>query len=198
VFGSPLEIFLPQEQERVYIRVFYSTTKAGKASQWLEPSQTAGKHHPYYFSQCQAIHARSLLPCQDTPYLKIQYSASIECPNPLRALMSANRTGEKANEENNSKIYMFSQPIKIPTYLIALAIGNIQGIDVSPRTTVFAEPEIVKAAAKEFEDIEMIMKAGEAIVMPYMWGRYDLLVLPPSLYVHFSLYFIYMFAYSRN
>ncbi|ORZ35467.1 peptidase family M1-domain-containing protein [Catenaria anguillulae PL171] len=183
-FGAPIVIDLPtpalDESSSVKIRVAYATTNKCTAGQWLTPSQTVGKVHPYFFTQCQAIHARSLLPVQDTPSLKITYSATITVPEPLRALMSAHRKGDEPAAKPGFRSFHFDQPTSIPSYLIAIAIGNIDGIQVGPRTTVFSEPEVVKAAAEEFKDTEKIIQAGEEIVMKYEWGNYDLLVLPSS------------------
>ena len=75
--GSKLEIRLPNESSRLKIKVVYSTSENCTALQWLPPEQTAGKTHPYLFSQCQAIHCRSMIPCQDTPSVKAPYSAEV-------------------------------------------------------------------------------------------------------------------------
>ncbi|PKY39774.1 leukotriene A4 hydrolase N-terminal domain-containing protein [Rhizophagus irregularis] len=123
------------------LEISYNTTIQGTAIQWLEPSQTVGKKHPYLFTQCQEIHARSLLPCQDTPCFKITYSANIQVPHPLRALMSAISVGEEEINDDKSKLYKFEQKVKIPSYLIALAVGNLAGKEIGPRSTVWSEPE---------------------------------------------------------
>ena len=76
--GSKLEIQLPAENKNVVeIEISYATTKNCTALQWLTPAQTAGKRQPYLFSQCQAIHARSMVPCQDTPSVKTPYKATV-------------------------------------------------------------------------------------------------------------------------
>ncbi|KAL7749856.1 Leucyl aminopeptidase yscIV [Sorochytrium milnesiophthora] len=182
-FGTPLVIHLHKTEDEdvsVRIRIDYETTDQCTAIGWLAPVQTVGKQHPYLFSQCQAIHARSMLPCQDTPLLKLTYTASVTVPAPLVALMSALRVTDKTQHHGSRSTYHFEQKTTIPSYLIALAVGNIKGIDVGPRTTVFAEPEVVEQAAKEFEDTEKIIQVGEQLIMPYEWGRYDILVLPAS------------------
>jgi aminopeptidase N len=124
----------------------------------------------------QAIHARSLLPCQDTPGIKITYSANVIAPQGLTALMSAVKTGH----DKGTNKFSFKQATSMPSYLIAIAVGNLQGISVGPRTTVWSEPEVVKEAAWEFEDTESFIKVGETLLSPYNWGVYDLLVLPSS------------------
>jgi aminopeptidase N len=142
----------------------------------LSPEQTVGKKHPYLFTQCQAIHARSVVPCQDTPGVKITYSADVTVPEGLIALMSAVHDESK----NSGNTYNFKQVTTIPSYLIALAVGNIEGRRVGPRSTVWSEPEVVEAAAWEFADTESFITTGESLLTPYEWGVYDLLLLPSS------------------
>lgn len=176
IFGSALRISLPSnllEDEEIKLKIEYSTTPKSTAVQWLEPEMTVGKSHPYLFTQCQAIHARSLLPCQDTPMVKHTYSAKISAPEPLRAVMSAHR--------DPSKKHCFHLSVPIPAYLIALAIGNLAEREIGPRSTLFTEPEIIDAASFEFkEETEKFIATAESLLTPYIWGRYDLLVLPGS------------------
>lgn len=140
---------------------------------------SAGKHHPYLFTQCQAIHARSLLPCQDTPFIKAPYTATVRVLKPLTAVMSA-LSSESTVEDEGSRTFSFTQPVPIPSYLIALGVGNLESIEIGPRSRVWAEPEVVKGAAWEFAETESFIATAESIVGPYVWGRYDLLMLPPS------------------
>ncbi|CAL8070181.1 unnamed protein product [Orchesella dallaii] len=161
------------------VEIQYTTSHKCTALQWLDPLQTSGKKHPYAFSQCQAIHARSLLPCQDTPYVKAKYTAEVSVPKELQALMSAVLVGEPTVDGNN-KVYRFEQKIPIPSYLTAIAVGDIVGKSVGPRSTVWAERDVVEAAAYEFAETESMLKAAENIYGKYVWGVYDILVLPPS------------------
>ncbi len=163
---------VPGTPERITLE--YETTDKCTAVQWLTPAQTVGKKHPYLFTQCQAIHARSIFPCQDTPAVKITYSAQVTVPDGLTALMSALPLSFVGN------VFSFDQPVKIPSYLVALAVGNLKGIKVGPRSTVWSEPEVVEAAAWEFADTESFISTGESILTPYVWGVYDLLLLPAS------------------
>ncbi|KAJ2325400.1 Leucyl aminopeptidase yscIV, partial [Coemansia sp. RSA 2702] len=139
---------------------------------------TLGKSHPYLFTQCEEIHARSLLPCQDSPSVKISYSASIRAPKPLTALMSALATGSR--DDGDSTVFSFEQQTTIPSYLIALVVGNLASATISDRCAVWSEPENIDACAWEFAEMETILQTAEDVVSPYLWGRYDLLVLPPS------------------
>lgn len=160
------------------VTIEYATTQDCTACQWLEPSQTVGKKHPYLFTQCQAIHARSLLPCQDSPSIKLTYSANITAP--LRAVMSAVPAGEYKHAAGDKTTFKFEQKQRIPSYLIALAVGNLEEREIGPRSSVWTEPEVMEAAAWEFVDTENFIRTGEALLTPYDWGRYDLLVLPAS------------------
>lgn len=164
-FGSPLVIDLPRAApagSKVQVRVTYHTTPEGMATQWLAPEQTTGKKHPYLFTQCQAIHARSLVPCQDSPSMKAPYTASVSAPQPLIALMSALRDGN--SKEGEWTTYKFKQPVAIPSYLIALAVGHLRGVDVGPRSTVWSEGEMADIGAKEFADTEKFIATAESLV----------------------------------
>jgi len=142
--------------------------------------------HEYAFSfmQCfflsffKAIHARSLVPCQDTPSIKFKYTSSVTVPSPLVALMSAIPTGEPNIVDNSSNQYYIHQDIPIPSYLLALACGLLEKRNIGPRSAVWAEKEIVDEATSEFVDTEKFLKTGEDLTVPYVWGRYDILVLP--------------------
>ncbi|KAF9934607.1 Leukotriene A-4 hydrolase [Linnemannia zychae] len=180
-YGAALTIELEKsisKGDKTKVNVGYATTQECTACQWLEPSQTVGKKHPYLFTQCQAIHARSLLPCQDSPSMKLTYSAEIAAP--LRAVMSAVPAGEAKQADGKNTTFKFEQKQRIPSYLIALAVGNLEGREIGPRSTVWTEPEVLEAAAWEFVDTENFIRTGEALLTPYDWGRYDLLVLPAS------------------
>jgi len=164
--------------ESVTLKISYATSPESMAVQWLPPSQTAGGTHPYMFTQCQAIHARALLPCQDSPGVKSPYTAALTVPDGLVGLMSAICTDFP--EGGGSRVFKFEQTVPMPSYLIAIAAGNLEKRDVGPRTAVWSEPEMVEAGAYEFAETESFVALGEQIMTPYEWGRYDVLLLPPS------------------
>ncbi|XP_001509819.2 leukotriene A-4 hydrolase [Ornithorhynchus anatinus] len=182
--GSPLEITLPSalsKNQEVVVEVSYETSPKSSALQWLTPEQTSGKKHPFLFSQCQAIHCRAILPCQDTPSVKITYYAEVSVPKDLVALMSAVRDGDESDPADATrKIYKFSQKVPIPCYLVALVVGALESRKIGPRTLVWSEKEQVEKSAYEFSETEAMLKIAEDLGGPYVWGQYDLLVLPPS------------------
>jgi leukotriene-A4 hydrolase len=172
--GAPLSIAL-RPDTRV-ARVEYETSPDAAALQWLTPEQTAGGQHPFLFSQCQAILCRTIIPLQDTPSVRITYDATLRVPPELLAVMSA----ENPTAKNATGVYTFSMPQPIPAYLLALAVGDLEFRSMGPRTGVYAEPSVVEAAADEFAETERMVEAAERLYGPYRWGRYDILVLPPS------------------
>jgi aminopeptidase N len=174
ILGAPLSIALPPGADRV--RIAYATRPDASGLQWLDPAQTAGRKHPFLFSQSEAIHARSWIPIQDTPGVRLTYGATLRTPPELAALMSA--AGNP--EGSRGGLYRFSMPQPIPAYLLAIAAGDIGFAPLGPRSGVYAEPSVVARAAAEFGDTEKMMDAAERLYGPYRWDRYDILVLPPS------------------
>ncbi len=172
--GSPLSIALPASASAVTID--YVTSPEASGVQWLTPAQTQGKEHPFLFTQAQAIHARSFIPLQDSPQVRVTYDARIHTPADLLAVMSASNDPDTPRDGD----YSFTMPQPVPSYLIALAIGHLEFKPMGERTGVYAEPEILDAAAAEFEDTESMLELTEKTYGPYSWDRYDLLILPPS------------------
>jgi len=174
VFGSKLTIEAPAQPTKVEIS--YHTAPTASGLQWLEPSMTEGKQLPFMFSQSQAIHARSWVPLQDTPSVRFTYSAHVTSRPDVMVLMSADNDPKAARDGD----YTFKMPQPIPSYLLAIAAGDLVFEPISGRSGVWAEPTMVGKAAKEFEDTEKMIGAAEKLYGQYRWGRYDMLVLPPS------------------
>ncbi|XP_020782001.1 leukotriene A-4 hydrolase isoform X1 [Boleophthalmus pectinirostris] len=182
--GTPLEIRLPFDISRgqhVIVEVAYETSPSATALQWLTPEQTAGKMYPYLFSQCQAHHCRSMVPCQDSPSVKHTYYAQVSVPKDLVALMSAVHDGHEMDPQDSERIvYRFRQPVPMPSYLIAIVVGALESREIGPRSRVWSEKEYVDKAASEFSETEKMLQIAEQLAGPYVWGQYDVLVLPPS------------------
>ena len=174
ILGSKLVIEAPERPTQV--RVTYATSPEASGLQWLEPSMTEGKKTPFMFSQSQQIHARSWVPLQDTPQIRFTYSAHVTAPKDAMVLMSADNDPAAARDGD----YNFEMPQKIPSYLLAIAAGDLVFKPISDRSGVWAEPGMVDKATAEFADTEKMIDTAEKMYGPYRWGRYDLLVLPPS------------------
>jgi aminopeptidase N len=175
IYGRRLRIHLPEGSSGICIR--YETSPQASALQWLTPAQTAGGQ-PFLFSQCQAIHARSVVPLQDTPRHRIRYRAKLEIPQAMRALMAA---GFVSREERGDRaIERYEMPQPIPPYLLALAVGDLVSRDLAPRSRVWAERKTIERAAYEFAEVDSMLVAAEKLFGPYDWERFDFLVLPPS------------------
>jgi leukotriene-A4 hydrolase len=159
--------------------VTYTTAPDASALQWLEPALTAGDQ-PFLFSQCQPIHARSILPCQDSPKARVTYSATVTVPKALAVVMSAAPGERSVDDAAGTSTWRFDMPQAIPTYLLALAVGDLVAKEIGPRTMVWAEPATVEAAAWEFADAEKMLEAAEGLFGPYLWDRFDFLVMPPA------------------
>jgi leukotriene-A4 hydrolase len=172
-FGSALHINMPSALKRV--RISYQTSPDASGLQWLTPEMTASKQ-PFMFSQSQAIHARSWVPLQDTPGVRFTYEANIKTDPSLIALMSA----DNAVDAKRDGDYQFNMPQKIPSYLLAIAVGDLVFLPISDRSGVWAEPSVAESARAEFEDTEKMIQVAEKLYGPYQWGRYDMLILPAS------------------
>jgi aminopeptidase N len=174
ILGSALEI--PIQADTTNVAIEYSSNPDANALQWLEPAMTSGKKHPFLLSQSQAILARTWVPCQDTPSVRFTYDATLHVPKELMAVMSA----ENSQARNESGVYQFRMTNPIPSYLLAIAVGDLEFRPFDTRSGVYAEPAVIEAAAREFTDTPKIIQTAESLYGPYRWGRYDMLVLPPS------------------
>jgi aminopeptidase N len=174
LLGSKLTIQVPERNEQV--RVAYHTAPTASGLQWLTPAMTDGGETPYMFSQSQQIHARSWVPLQDTPRVRFTYSADVTAPDDVMVLMSADNDPQAERDGE----YSFNMPQPIPSYLLAIAAGDLVFKPISERSGVWSEPGMVDAAVEEFADTEKMIEVAEDLYGEYRWGRYDMLVLPPS------------------
>jgi leukotriene-A4 hydrolase len=172
--GQPLVVTLPAPVKAV--RITYSTSPGAAALQWLEPRQTSSGKLPFLFTQGQAILTRTWIPLIDSPGVRVTYDATVHVPPTVTAVMAA----EHGKHEPEKGIYRFKMDKPIPPYLIALAAGELAFKALSERTGVWAEPAVLDRAAYEFADAEKMVQVTERLYGPYAWGRYDVLVLPPS------------------
>jgi aminopeptidase N len=177
--GAPLAIALPPAGDTVVIE--YQTSPSAAAVQWLSAEQTAGGKMPFLFTQGEAILTRTWVPTQDGPGIRQTYDATVHVPAGMRAVMSAEHIGMDGEKDaNGMSVYRFRMPHAIPPYLIALSVGDIGFRPIGRNTGIYAEPSVVDRAANEFAEVDKMVAAAEKLYGPYRWGRYDILVLPPS------------------
>ncbi|ESO83886.1 hypothetical protein LOTGIDRAFT_222314 [Lottia gigantea] len=184
-YGTALHIQIPESkldgsEFKLWIS-FIATGGTGVC--WLDPLQTAGKVKPYLYTQGQAACNRSFFPCQDTPAVKTPYTANVKIPEGFTAVMSASESsyGNVPNLTGNKNTYYFSLKQPVQCYLIALAVGDIQSANIGPRSKVWAEPSVLEKAKNEFNGVvEEFINTGERLFGPYVWDKYDILIMPPS------------------
>lgn len=195
--GSPLHVSVPDgaaEGELVKLDIELETTSECTALQWLTSAQTSNKKAPFMFSQAQAIHARSLFPCQDTPSIKSTYSFNITSPY---VVVASGLPVPGEEQKGDEKVYKFEQKVPIPSYLFALASGDIVTAPIGKHSVVATGPNELKDAQWELEaDVDKFMDAAEKLVFPYRWGQYNVLVLPPS-FPYGGVYYLFMFLPAR-
>ena len=173
ILGAPLAVELSPNTR--YVRIAYATQPGAEALQFLPPALTSG-NHPFLLTQSQAILARTWVPIQDSPGIRFTYDARIQVPPGLMALMSA--TNPTTRQPEGRYTFRMEQPV--PAYLLALAVGDIDFAPLGARSGVYAEPALLAAAASELAEVEDMMRIAEELYGPYRWGRYDVVILPPS------------------
>lgn len=177
--GAPLAVALPATGDTIVVD--YQTSPGAAATQWLTAEQTAGGKTPFLFTQGQSILTRTWVPTQDGPGIRQTYDATVHVPAGMRAVMSADHVGMDGEKDAQGlSVYRFRMPHPIPPYLIALSVGDIAFRPIGKNTGVYAEPSVVDRAAEEFDEVDKMIAAAEKLYGSYRWGRYDLLVLPPS------------------
>lgn len=174
ILGQPLLVKIDPTDS--IVNIYYKTTENSEALDWLDPKLTSSKLHPFLYTQGQAILTRTWIPIQDSPSNRFTYSAEVKVPKHLRAVMSAKNSREKSE----TGIYNFSMPYSIPSYLIALAVGDLSYTPLSSNTGFYCEPQLTKKCKNEFVDLPKMLAAAEKLYGKYRWNQYDLLVLPYS------------------
>lgn len=173
--GAALQIPIEKNTQKVAIK--YAAATNAKALQWLDASQTTGKKHPFLYTQSESIYARSWVPCPDGPGIRFTYNARVKVPKGMMAAMSADGNPQQTND---SGVYHFEMNKAIPSYLLALAVGDFRFAAIDERTGVYAEPEMIEKVRHEFADMGKMVHTAEQLYGPYRWGRYDVIVLPPG------------------
>mmetsp|Transcript_796 Transcript_796/g.662 ORF Transcript_796/g.662 Transcript_796/m.662 type:complete len:645 (+) Transcript_796:7-1941(+) len=175
VIGIPTSVF---PRSNVVLIIDYITSKNPSAVSWLTKEQTTGKILPFMYTQCEPIHCRSLAPLQDTPAIKSTFSLLTKSPRDIIVRASGNVTEEYIN--GRKRYTKFEMNIPVPSYLLAFAAGNLVEKQLSPRTFVISESELIDICVKELALLEEAVKAAESYITPYDWGVYKVLMLPSS------------------
>jgi len=174
ILGQPLLVSI--ESNTKHVNIYYQTTKDSEALDWLDSNLTSSKKYPFLYTQGQAILTRTWIPIQDSPSNRITYSAKVKVPTELMAVMSA----QNPKTKNDDGIYYFQMKNAIPSYLIALAVGDLKYHAFSSNTGVYCEPELLSACQYEFVDLPHMFNTAERLYGKYQWNQYDLLILPYS------------------
>jgi aminopeptidase N len=201
--GNALAVMLPMSMmagDEFYIRFAYKSLPGTTALSWLTPEQTAGKTLPFVYSLCQMNFCRDWAPMMDTPSQKITYNATIVAPSEFVVSMSGNMTSTTPLNDTHT-LTTFECNEKIPSYQLALIVGDLVQQALSDRVIVFAEAPYLEAAVKEFEDLPAVLDSTEAYLTPYIWGKYSIFVMPPSfpwgVSVQHNFYVLLLNAQSR-
>jgi leukotriene-A4 hydrolase len=180
--GNALAVTLPCTMPAgtmFLVRFTYVTQPDNLAISWMTPEQTAGKVFPYMYSLCQLNFCRDFAPMMDTPSQKITYDATVISPKEVVAKMSANITSEEAYNETHT-VTTFDSTIKIPSYLIAIVVGDLVTVPLDDRVSIISEPAYIDGAVAEFEEMPQILDIVEKYLTPYAWGSYAIVIMPPS------------------
>ncbi|XP_051855768.1 aminopeptidase RNPEPL1 [Antechinus flavipes] len=178
-YGSSLTISLPgalQPHQPFHIVLRYTSSDA-PAIWWLDPELTYSNSKPFVFTQGHSVCNRSFFPCFDTPAVKCTYSATVKAPAGVQVLMSATQSAYLEKEG----VYQFHMEYPVPAYLVALVAGELVPADIGPRSRVWAEPCLLSTATSKLSGlVEQWLSIAEKLYGPYLWGRYDIVFLPPS------------------
>jgi leukotriene-A4 hydrolase len=171
-FGQRLRILRPPR----VVCIRYRTSPAATALHWF--NQSAQWSNQFVYSQCQPIYARTIVPLPDSPSSRIAYRAELTAPRALNAQMAATLVDRREGGDEATTTYEMVEPIA--PYLLAFAVGDFVARELSPRSRVWAAPALVDEAARELVNVERWMLEAERLFGPYRWGRFDLLIAPPS------------------
>jgi aminopeptidase N len=160
------------------VTIDYATTPGLEdALYWQTPAETYGGVQPYLYSLNEPVGARSWIPIQDTPTVRMTYNATLHVPRGLMAVMSAENNPRAVNDTG---VYMFRMSYRVPAYLIALAVGRLEFRELDERTGVYAEPELIEDAAWEVQYLPAMVDAAEELVGTFPFSRHDLVFMPPD------------------
>ena len=183
--GTPLEVDISlAKTEKFKLKIEYETTKNSSGLQWMKPNQTKTGNKPFVFTQCEPILARTCLPCQDSPSNKVHFNnVNLIVEEGILALYGGQAVSKEVIKFNDLSCtkFTYTQKVLIPTYLFAVAAGELFYQKVSDRCGIYAEKGILEKAVEEFSHMDDFIKVSEEYLdFPYVWGDYNVVFLPQA------------------
>ena len=160
----------------------YRTSPDAEALQWLAPAQTAGGGIRISSPRARRSSRAPGFPTQDSPASARPTTPASSCPRELRAVMSAEAlTPEGAPVAGGARTSSSALTQPIPPYLDR-AGGRRHRVPAARRRArgVYAEPSVLERPRTSSPTSRRWSKRPKSLLGPYRWGRYDVLVLPPS------------------
>jgi leukotriene-A4 hydrolase len=176
-YGAPLDIHILPGAGTHVVTIDYTTSPFASGLNWNTAAQSFGRVQPYLYSLNEPTGARSWIPIQDTPAMRLTYDATLHVPPTHLAIMTA---PDNPHETNASGVYHFEMAQTIPAYLIAIAVGRLEFHAFDERTGVYAEPELMPDAIRELQYMPAMLAAAERILGPFPFPRHDVVLMPPT------------------
>jgi len=177
ILGAPLVIELPASKKTTeLIKIDYETAQDASGLTWLDTKRSLGRTEPFLYTRSGGLGARSWIPLQDTPLVRMTYTVRLHTPPELKAVMSA----ESDLTIKGKGEYLFENLKPTPAWEIALAVGDLKFKETGPRSGVYAEKSMIDSAAKSFANTETMLEADEKMFGSYRWSRFDIVVMPSN------------------
>jgi alanyl aminopeptidase len=134
----------------------------------------------YAFTQLEAVDARRMFPSFDEPRFKTPFTLSITTPKTMRAFANAPETKKEAAGDQIK--YEFAATPPIPTYLVAIAVGDIdveEGVKKPFPIRLLAsagKAKLGKTSLSAANDFLAIL--GAYFDVPYAYGKLDVAAVP--------------------
>ena len=140
----------------------------------------------YLLSQFEEADARRAMPCFDEPRYKIPWSIAIRVPSSLLALSNATEVYAQ-DEGNGKKLVSFRETAPLPSYLVAIAAGPFDVVDLGDIGRKPVHTRMVVAHDKAAE-VQWAANATKKIVpmledyfdRAYPFDKLDLIEVPES------------------
>lgn len=173
--GSRLAFTVPDSRQ---VAIRYATSHTASGLQWFDAKPGC---MPGLITQFEPIHARSALPCQDSPAVKFTAMVRVTIPSEVRGLVAANHDLGRIDNGNGTATETWKRDRKYPAYLLSILVGDYSYRHYDDRCGVWALPEMLDRVHEEFVSIPAIIAAAEKQFRRKMpSGRFTPAVLPNS------------------